>query len=197
MTDKLDFDLEFLDKKPTKPLKKENKKSAVIPPVPPPPAEIKTNFKPWIIVISIALISLWVVSVSQEKEKPTVQSSNKPQVHQDQIRVGDYSCSETHSFKSNQLLPEKSEKELIESEQQDLKGRSAEVEALAETLGRTQVNEYSQESVDNYNARIEQYNTKLNKYKEDAANLKNRIAQFNEKIDAYNTYLAENCRKTS
>jgi len=55
------------------------------------------------------------------------------------------------------------------------------VENLEADINSSIVNQYSQSSVDAYNAKIDRYN-----------NLKN---SYNSKIDAYNNYLNMNCKK--
>jgi transcription elongation factor Elf1 len=55
------------------------------------------------------------------------------------------------------------------------------------------VDEYDQDSLDTYNAAVDSFNYKNNKYKSDVAAFQIRAEAFDKQIDAYNNYLDAHC----
>ncbi len=72
--------------------------------------------------------------------------------------------------------------------------RASELERLERELKYSYVTEYSsQYEIDDYNANVNTYNSKLTAYQRDATALESRIDRFNAQVAAHNNYLTQNC----
>lgn len=105
-----------------------------------------------------------------------------------------FRCSDYHYDKAMALRPDATLSAQIDSEGSALDLRISSLDAEATKIDGMYVDEYSQWSIDNYNAAVDAYNVKKNRLQADidSWNLKN--TSFNRKIDAYNNYLDTNCR---
>lgn len=105
-----------------------------------------------------------------------------------------FRCSDYHYDKAMALRPDATLSAQIDSESAALDLRISSLDAEAARIDGMYVDEYSQWSIDNYNAAVDAYNVKKNRLQADidSWNLKN--TSFNRKIDAYNNYLDTNCR---
>ena len=56
------------------------------------------------------------------------------------------------------------------------------------------VDGYDQDSLDTYNAAVDSFNYKNNKYKADVSSATVKAEAFDRQVDTYNNYLDANCR---
>ncbi|NDK07797.1 hypothetical protein EOM39_00955 [Candidatus Gracilibacteria bacterium] len=92
--------------------------------------------------------------------------------------IGQYSCYSNAYDKAISLKPINPGLDFLESE----------INTLDTEIKNTYVNEYSQSSVDSYNAKVNSLNIKIKDYEE-------KLKNFNLQVDTYNSYLDNNCTK--
>lgn len=136
-------------------------------------------------------------SSSSSSYTPTNSTYNNTNGSSDNSLVFDgqtFSCSDYHYDKAIALRPDAALSTQIDSEGAALDLRISSLDAEKARIDGMYVDEYSQWSIDNYNAAVDAYNVKKNRLQADidSWNLKN--TSFNRKIDAYNNYLDTNCR---
>ena len=201
--DHLDIDLEFLDKKePTKATPKQADAGQATPTPTPVSTGYKYNWKNILIIGGIVLFIGWAMfgsddgssSNSTNTYTPPVQTSNY-NTGNDDVMVGEYSCSRSHYNQAVALDPDETEQQ-IESASSAFEYRTNAMKRLKDEIDSSYVNDYSEQwEIDDYNAKVDDYNSKLPAYKRDLANLDSRIDQYNAQIQTHNNYLVANCTK--
>jgi hypothetical protein len=195
MNNHLDFDTDFLDNSASG----ESRPSA---PKSTPPPEGGGSKKGWIIaavVIGVLILigSMEGSSSSSSTYTPTTKPTTATQNQNNKsLSFGGetFSCSDYHYDKAIALQPSTFLSNQIDSEGAALDIRISNLDAESIRVDNMYVDEYSQYSIDNYNAAIESYNLKNTRLQTniDSWNIKN--ASLNRKIDVYNNYLDNNCR---
>ena len=70
------------------------------------------------------------------------------------------------------------------------------LENLKNEIDNSYVNDYSSQwEIDDYNEKVDRYNSLLPAYKRDLADLDTRIDDYNAQIQEHNNYLVANCTK--
>lgn len=207
--DHLDIDLEFLDKK--EPTRVASKKAE------PPkgnepnwrfydPNNVNSksgkqyNWKNILIIGGIVLFFGWAIfsddgssSSSTNTYTPPAQTSNN--TGNDDVMVGEYSCSRYHYDQAVALDPDETEQQ-IESASSAFEYRTNALASLKDDIDSSYVNDYSaQWEIDEYNEMVDRYNSLLPAYKRDVSALDARIDRYNAQIQTHNNYLVANCTK--
>lgn len=201
--DHLNIDLDFLDKKePVRVAKKtdngseEASNSSHV-----SPSGRRWNWKNILIISGVVLFFGWIIfsddgssSGSTNTYTSPTQTSNYNS-NDDSVMVGEYSCSRYHYNQALALDPDETEQQ-IESAQSALEYRTRRLESLKNEIDNSYVNEYSSQwEIDDYNEKVDEYNSLLPAYKRDLANLDSRIDTYNAQIQKHNNYLVANCTK--
>jgi hypothetical protein len=201
----LNIDLEFLDKKDAPKAKSapsvEQSTSSQASAPAPVSTGYKYNWKNILIIGGIVLFIGWLMfsdgdssSNSTNTYTPPAQSSNYNS-DGDSVMVGEYSCSRYHYNQAVALNPDET-KQQIESAQSALQYRTTRLENLKDEIDNSYVNEYSSQwEIDDYNEKVDEYNSLLPAYKRDVASLDARIDTYNAQIQKHNNYLVANCTK--
>jgi len=201
--DHLNIDLEFLDKKESpRTTPKPNSSSGQGPGVT-TQARVggQYNWKNIFIIGGVILFFGWVIfSEDSSSSSSTANTYNAPVSGQqsntdDNLVIGQYSCSRYHYDQAVALDPDESEQQ-IEIARTALESRSNEIDRLQSKIKNSYVNEYSDQwEIDEYNELIDDYNKKLSSYKTDSASFETRIDRYNVQIEKHNNYLTANCTK--
>ncbi len=115
---------------------------------------------------------------SSSYTSPTVTSEA---TDDDEVIIGQYSCTSYHSDQAGKLSPSTYEKNRLDTEE-------AELTRLNNEIDNTSVDEYSEYSVNSYNQKIRNYKTKLQEFNDE-------IVDYNSSVEIYNNYLTTNCKK--
>lgn len=201
--DHLNIDLEFLDKKEASresmPATDESSPSA-----PRSAAPVSTGYKHnWrniAIIGGIVLVIIWAIASSDDSSTnstssgsyvPSTQTSNYN--NNDTVIRGDYSCSSYEASRADALDPSESEATLTIA-QNSIEQRSRRLENLKDEIDSSYVSEYSSQwEIDDYNQKVDEYNSLLPGFKRDAESLSSRIDRYNAQVEARNNYLRQNC----
>jgi len=162
----------------------------------------KYNWKNILIIGGIVLFFGWAIfSDDGSSSSSTTNTYNPPANGQssgggeDNIRLGEYSCSRYHYNQAVALDPNETEQQ-IESASSAFEYRTNALERLKDEIDNSYINDYSDQwEIDDYNAKVDEYNSKLPAYKRDLANLDSRIDIYNSQIQKHNNYLVANCTK--
>jgi len=223
--DYLNIDLEFLDKKkPTQDIPKQSNTGQTPPVLTPVSTGYKYNWKNILIISGIILFIGWVLfsddsgssSSSNNTPPPPSKTSNygsntgsagpstntappaktsDNSVSDDNVDVGEYSCSRYHYDQAVLLDPDETE-EQIESARIAYDSKERTLNNLKNKIDNSYVNEYSyQWEIDDYNEDVDRYNSLLSTYKRDLAVFNARIDKYNAQIQKHNNYLMTNCTK--
>lgn len=201
--DHLDIDLEFLDKKePVRVAPKPESHAGKTPSTSKSPsAGHKYNWKNILIIGGVILFFGWVIfsddgssSSSTNTYTPPAQTSNYNPGNDD-VMVGEYSCSRSHYNQAVALDPDETEQQ-IESASSAFEYRTNALASLKDDIDSSYVNDYSaQWEIDEYNEMVDRYNSLLPAYKRDMSALDTRIDRYNAQIQTHNNYLVANCTK--
>lgn len=200
----LDIDLEFLDKKESiRVAPKPESNARQTSNTPKAPLKVTTyNRKNILIIGGIILFIGWVIFSSDDGSSsssvntytPPAQTSNY-NTNNDDVMIGEYSCSRSHYNQAVALNPDETEQQ-IESASSAFEYRTNALERLGDEIDNYYVDDYSvQWEIDDYNAKVNEYNSKLPAYERDLASLDARIDTYNAQIKRYNNYLVANCTK--
>lgn len=200
--DHLDIDLEFLDKKePVRVAPKpESNAGQTSSTSKSPSTDHKYNWKNILIIGGVVLFFGWVIfsddgssSSSTNTYTPPAQTSNN--TDNDDVMVGEYSCSRYHYNQAVALDPDETEQQ-IESANSAFEYRTNALASLKDDIDSSYVNDYSaQWEIDEYNEMVDRYNSLLPAYKRDMSALDVRIDRYNAQIQTHNNYLVANCTK--
>lgn len=160
----------------------------------------------WGVIALLVIISMFSQNNDKEKPKYTsnsrdVSSTTPPQSSvpatndDDTIIEGQYRCSRYIHNKAQELKPSLVKKEDIERQQRIQDAESDNLNLLKTQIDATDIDQYSQISVNEYNAVISDYNSRLEVFRINTNNLQSRIDNYNAEINAYNNYLMRNCKK--
>ena len=205
--DHLNIDLEFLDKKDApkaKPAPSVEDSGATNQTSTPASVSsgYKYNRKNILIISGIVLFIGWAIfssddgssSSSTNTYTPPAQTSNY-NTSNDDVMVGEYSCSRYHYNQAVALDPDETEQQ-IESASSAFEYRTNALARLKDDIDSSYVNDYSaQWEIDEYNEKVDEYNSLLPAYKRDMAALDARIDRYNAQIQTHNNYLVANCTK--
>lgn len=160
----------------------------------------------WGVIALLVIISMF--SQNNDKEKPkyasnsrdvsstTPSQSSVPATDDDDtVTEGQYRCSRYIHNKAQELKPSLVKKEDIERQQRIQDTESDNLNLLKTQIDATDIDQYSQISVNEYNAVISDYNSRLEVFRINTNNLQSRIDNYNAEINAYNNYLMSNCKK--
>lgn len=104
------------------------------------------------------------------------------------VTLGRYMCSQYHHNFAQALKPSPDEKQRIEKLKTKVSLENDTLESLEDHL------RLMDRSSEYYNEQVMEFNSLVNIYRTDVAELKRRIAHYNDKISSYNSYLTENCK---
>lgn len=202
--DHLNIDLDFLDKEaPKEPSSSTDtdSSSATRPTTVPVVTGYKHNWRNIAIIGGIVLFIIWAIASSDDSSTnstssgsyvPSTQTSNYDSNDGTVIR-GDYSCSSYAASRVDALEPSESEATLS-SAQNALERRTNHLKNLKDEIDNSYVNDYSSQwEIDDYNQKVDEYNSLLPAFKRDAADLDSMIDRFNTQVEARNNYLSQNC----
>lgn len=200
--DHLDIDLEFLDKKePVRVAPKPESHAGETPNTPKSPsAGHKYNWKNILIIGGVILFFGWVIfsddgSSSNSTNTYTPPAQTSKNTDNDDVMIGEYSCSRYHYNQAVALDPDETEQQ-IESASSAFEYRTNALESLKDDIDSSFVNDYSaQWEIDEYNEMVDRYNSLLPAYKRDMSALDARIDRYNAQIQTHNNYLVANCTK--
>lgn len=199
MSDHLNFDTDFLNnaKATSKPKVNSPKQSGGS-------GGGKDTAKKWAwgiaIVIGIVVISALFddsSSTSSTYTPPTTPATTQASGGNDNTFTYNgqtFRCSDYHYDRAIALRPSATESASIDAEATAFETRLNALKAERTRLDNMYVDEYDQDSLDEYNAAVDSFNYKNNKYKADVASATARAEAFDRQIDTYNNYLDANCR---
>ena len=204
--DHLNIDLEFLDKKETPkarpPSSVERSDTSQASTPAPVSSGYKYNWKNILIIGGIVLFIGWAIfSDGGESSSSATNTYTPPASSQsfngddDNVMVGEYSCSRYHYNQAVALEPDESEQQ-IDIASSALEYRTNALERLKAEIDSSYVNDYSpQWEIDEFNEKVDEYNSLLPVYKRDVSALDSRINRYNAQIQTHNNYLVANCTK--
>jgi len=198
--DHLNIDLEFLDKKETPKVASKQSDNENQPRVSTPASTgYKYNWKNILIIGGVVLFIGWAMFSSDSDNSNSTTSTYTPSVNNqasnDDLMIGQYSCSRYHYDQAVALDPDESEQQ-IENARVALEARTNSLERIKNQIDSSYVNDYSDQwEIDQYNELVDEYNSKLPAYKRDLADLDTRIDRYNAQIQKHNNYLTANCTK--
>jgi hypothetical protein len=105
-----------------------------------------------------------------------------------------FSCSDYHYDKAIALRPDAVQSAQVDAESAALDARIRSRDLESSRIDNMYVDEYSQYSIDNFNAAVEAYNLKNERLQADIESWNLKNTSFNRQVDAYNNYLDANCR---
>lgn len=197
--DKIDFDLNFLDKN-TKEKPKQQSKSkdpnwvyhkdgpGAKNPNAPSSDGMSDNAKKW--AWGIGLVLLFIVIGAFSDDSSTSSSTNSGMVQN-----GDFMCSSYNSTAADNLGPTASERSSIDSTSSSLDYRGDALASEKDDIESEYVDEYDQDSIDEHNERIDDLNYRLQRYRNDLDAYEDARLAYNTKIQAYNDYLTAHCTR--
>ncbi|MDP3763778.1 MAG: hypothetical protein Q8Q92_04020 [bacterium] len=202
--DHLNIDLEFLDKKDSvRVVPKPESNAGQTSSTPKTPAtDTKYNWKNILIIGGIVLFIGWAIFLDDGSSSNSTTNTYIPPVgsqtsnsSDDDVMVGQYSCSRYNYNKAVALDPDETEQQ-IDSASTAFEYRTNAMKRLKDEIDNSYANDYSEQwEIDDYNAKVDDYNSKLPAYKRDLAILDSRIDQYNAQIQTHNNYLVANCTK--
>jgi hypothetical protein len=210
--DKINFDLDFLDKN-TKEKPKHNPNTSKDPnwvfhdgnksntrkaPVPASGGMSDTAKKwAWGIGIFIVLAIIGSLSDSSSSSTPST-SSNTYQpttsASDGSVRVGQYWCSSYAASHADSIEPSATEKNALDIQATRVKNAGDARKVEKASIENEYVDETDQYAIDEHNARIDSYNNRYQTYSDDYDDYERKLAAYNQKVDTYNNYLTSNCR---
>lgn len=197
MSDKLDFDTDFLkgktEKKPAIHLGPSSTSTGT-----------RANWKHYLtggaVILGVILVLVAIESsdsASSNSGTPTSNyqiptTVNTPGTSNDQVTVGRFRCSSYNASRADALTPSPSEAQM-EAESNALDSRIAALKAESNRIDNMYVDEYDQDSVDNYNYQVNNYNSKKSRLEGEIAAWNNKQTNYNNQVEVYNSYLDNNC----
>ncbi|MFA5877477.1 MAG: hypothetical protein WC880_03900 [Candidatus Paceibacterota bacterium] len=186
MSKHLDFDTDFL--KESTPVKVGTSSSAS------GPSNKPNKWKPWLIGGAIVLGVIFLVAISDSSSSSTNTTSNPTSNSSDDVTIGRYRCSSYNASRVEDLKPDIAE-EIIDAESNALDVRIATLKSQKSRIENMYVDEYDQESIDNYNYEVDSYNSSKNRLNSDIAIYEAKLPQYNTQVNAYNSFLDNNCTR--
>lgn len=196
----IDIDLDFLDRKSSP--QREEKSGGYQEKTPhkrPGKKLSEYNWKKILLIGGVILFFGWIIFSEDNSTSNTNTGSYTPSSatqmspNNDSVVIGEYTCSRYHYNQAVALDPDESEAQITAAENA-LEYRANELERLQSEIESSYVNEYSsQYKINQYNAMVDEYNSKLFSYKRDAISLDSRIDKYNAQIAKHNNYLKNNC----
>lgn len=191
MSNKLDFDTDFLDENTPAKVGGGGGGSS---PNPLKPKKWRSWITGGVIVLGVIIMALASdsssTSTSGSTYSPTY-SSNPT----DDVTVGLYRCSSSNARRADELEPDTPEA-TIKAESNALDRRIAALEAWGNRIENMYVDEYDQYSIDNYNNQVDSYNSTKDKLNFDISIYEAKLPRYNSQVDVYNNFLENNCTKT-
>lgn len=121
--------------------------------------------------------------------------NNSDALQEDDVIVGEYSCSASHSRGAEALIADETLQQ-IDDANNEIIIRGNKLDRLKDELDNTSVDDYSaQWEIDEYNEKVDDYNSQLPVYNRDLESASARTEEFNSQVQAYNDYLENNCTK--
>lgn len=188
MSDHLKFDTDFLDKDLPKKTGIASSADFLL--------AKKYNWKKILIISGVVLFFGWAIfsgsgdSTSNSTYTSTT-SSNDTQLFSEDGKT--FSCTNSNYDKALQLKPNTSTNIQLSTELDSLNARIDANKADEDQIDAMHVDESDQYAIDNYNSRVEDYNTERESLLSDLTNWKQRHDVFSSQVDAYNNFLDTNC----
>jgi hypothetical protein len=203
LKDHLNIDLEFLDKKESvRVVPKSDSNTTQTSSSPTSiPSDRKYNWKNILIIGGVMLFLGWIIFSDNGSSSNSTSNTNtytdpaSSQASNNDLMIGQYSCSRYHYDQVVALDPDETEQQ-VENARIALETRSNALERIKNQIDSSYVNDYSDQwEIDQYNELVDEYNSKLPAYKRDSAALDARIDRYNTQIQKHNNYLTANCTK--
>jgi len=195
--DHLDIDLEFLDKKePVRVAPKAESHTGPTSSTPKTPStNTKYNWKNILIIGGIVLFFGWAI-FSGSDDSSTSNSTYTPPSGSNNLlsESGEtFRCSDSNYNRAMALKPSASLGAQLANESDLLDRQIAANKAEKADIESTYVDENDEYEVDNYNDRIDSYNSERQRLITAANSWEQRSKAFDASIDAYNNFLDANC----
>ncbi len=194
---RLDFDTDFLQGKTGKePVVHLGPSSTLM--------SSKANWKHYLIgggvILGVILILVAIESSDSASSSSSPATSNyqipttgnTSDLDSDLVTVGRFRCSSYNASRADALTPNPSEAQM-NTESNELDDRIAALEAERNRIENMYVDEYDQDSIDNYNYQIDNYNSKKSRLQRDINAWNSKQKGYNLQVEAYNSYLENNC----
>jgi len=134
----------------------------------------KNTWKPALIIIAVLGFFTWAYFANE----------SDPNANQNLVNVGLYLCSEYHANKAESLFTNVDYTEDINR-----------LEELWNEIENMYVDEYSEESINSYNAKVDQYSAQATLLEQRIIATEGSVEEHDSKIESYNNYLISNCDK--
>lgn len=187
MSDHLKFDTDFLDKDTPQKKGTTNHENPLL-------EKSKYNWKLILVIIGVVLFFGWAIfsdsgsSTSNSSYTPTTDSNNLLTVNGQTFSCSNYNYDKAMALKPNSVTAAQ-----LDSESTALDARASAIKSERLQIDNMYVDEYSQNSLDIYNAAVDSFNLKNNRLKTDIDSWNSRNEAFNRQIDTYNNFLDTNC----
>jgi len=199
--DKINFDLDFLEKDSVDAESKKSvseKKSESI--FPESTLSMKSENK-WLIgfAIVVALVLIGVASEESSTSSPSTTNTPSSVTVSDYddglIATGQYRCSQYHHNRAGELEPAASVGSTLDAKTKSLSAEINRMDSEKYDLENEYVDEYDQWSIDQHNERIDDYNSSLQSYQTRTRMHQANIDSYNARVEAHNNYLIANCTR--
>lgn len=200
--DKINFDLDFLEKGSVdagskKPVSEKKSEPIFSEPSLPMKRESK-----WLIGFAIVVVIVLIGIASDESgtSSPSTTTNTPSTVTASDyddglIATGQYRCSQYHHNRAGELEPATSEGATLDAKTQALSAESDRMDSEKYDLENEYVDEYDQWSIDQHNERIDDYNASLQGYQTRTRMHQANIDSYNARVETYNNYLTANCTR--
>jgi len=192
--DKVDFDLDFLDKNAKeKPKQKPNSSKepdwVFYDDKKKPDSDYKKGpSKAWMWVLGVIGFFIIIGIFSGDNNSTSTSNSTNGLV-----QVGQYMCSTYYADQADNMAPPSYQKSSLDSTSSELDSRGTALDSEKAQIENEYVDETNQYSINTHNAKVDDYNYRLQQYKNDLSSYNSSVNAYNAKIDAYNNYLRTNC----
>ena len=209
--DKINFDLDFLDKNAKeKPKDKPKSKDpnwvfhkdnpdakAYKAPSSFNPYGLSDTQKKWAWGLGIVLVLIIVGALSGSGNSTSTPSAPSTTSSSNSNLIGasgqTYSCTDDNYNQATALEPDPATVASLNTESAELDSRQTALNTESAQVDAMYVDQSDQTSLDTYNAAVNGYNAKLNQLKADDASWNQRNTALNTQIDTYNNFLNANC----
>jgi hypothetical protein len=161
------------------------------------PFKLSDGAKKWLTGFAVVGVLIFIGALSDDSSTSTSNTSGTSvtasQNDDDLIQTGEYMCSRYHHGKAGELEPSNSEEAALDSKTNQLQAESDSLDSERYEIENMYVDQYSQWSIDQYNNRIDNFNTDLESYQFRAQMHDRSIDNYNARVQTYNNYLIANC----
>jgi len=185
--EKIDFDLNFLDKdfkeKPKTSPKTQNTTT-------PSSGGLSDSAKKWAWGIGIFLVIIIIGAFSDDSSTSSTSSTT---TNNGMVQVGQYMCSSYYANRADELAPSSITKTSLTTQASDLDSMNTNLENEKSEVENEYVDETDQYSIDQHNEKVDTYNYHLQQYKNKYDSYDSSFNSYNTSVDTYNNFLKSNC----